>query len=104
MATIRKEEAVERLIQAVNVARADDLVEIYYEIFPEVTATQENAEVDSPDVTKKILAHIANGLEVEEILDLWNVVFPAHRNVWFDEDECQLHFDDKVEHVGLWTE
>ncbi len=104
MVAIRKDEAVDRLTQAVNVAHADDAVEIYYELFPEVTTIQEKAEVDLPTVIEKILAHVANGLEVEEILDLWNVVFPAHRNVWFDEDEGLLHYDEKVEHAGLWTE
>ena len=34
-----------------------------------------------------------NGLEAEEIPDLWNVIFPYHRSVWFDEEEGLLHYD-----------
>jgi hypothetical protein len=40
------------------------------------------------------------GLEVEEILALWSVVFPKQRRVWFDEDESLVHYDEKTEPVG----
>ncbi len=101
MATIRKQDAVDRLTQAVKAAHADDLVEFYNELFPEEPTTEERASVNPPVIVNRIFAHIANGLEVEEILDLWNVVFPKHRGVWFDEDEGLIHYDEQIEHVGL---
>jgi hypothetical protein len=58
------------------------------------------AKEDSSAHVEKIIAHINNGLEVQEILDLWHVIFPQYRGVWFDEDECQLHYAEKIERVS----
>ena len=32
-------------------------------------------------------------MKTDEIIDLWNVVFPEDRNVWFDEAEKAFHFE-----------
>jgi hypothetical protein len=100
MATITKQQAVARLIQAVREAHHDDLVEIYNELFPEEPTTEADANEEPSALIEKIVAHINHGLEVEEILDLWNVIFPAHRGVWFDDDEGLMHYHEKIEPVG----
>ena len=100
MATITKQRAVDRLTHAVKEADADDLVEIYNELFPAEPTTEEQAHAGPFSLVERIVAHIARGLEVEEILDLWNVIFPTHRRVWFDEDEGLMHYDEKIETVG----
>lgn len=100
MATITKLKAVARLTSAVRVAHADDLVEIYNELFPEQPTTEEEAERDSPGMMHKILMHIDRGLEVQEILDLWNVVFPLHRGVCYDDDDGLIHYDEETEPVS----
>jgi hypothetical protein len=100
MATITKQQAVDRLTAAVKEAHPDDLVEIHNELFPEKPTTEDEAKADSSALVKKIVAHIGNGLEVQEILDLWNVIFPKHRRVWFDEDDGMIHYDEKSEPVG----
>ena len=87
MATITKRQAVDRLTQAVREAHSDDLVEIHNELFPEKPTTEDEAKANPAALVKKIVAHIDNGLELEEILDLWHVIFPKNRRVWFDEDE-----------------
>ena len=83
MATITKRQAVDRLTEAIRKARPDDLVEIHNELFPEKPTTD-----------------IDNGLEVEEILDLWHVIFPKHRTVWFEEEEGLLHYAERIEQVS----
>lgn len=95
MSTINKSQAVEILAEAVRSAAPEDLVEIYYELFPGMTAAEETETASSLNMAEKVLQHFSAGLEVEEILDLWNVVFPSHRNVWFDEFEEQLHYDEE---------
>jgi hypothetical protein len=100
MATITKQQAVDRLTQAVKEARPDDLVEIHNELFPEEPATEDAATLDPSALVEKIVSHIDNGLEVEEILDLWHVIFPKYRGVSFDEDECLLHYSEKIERVS----
>ncbi len=100
MATITKRQAVDRLTQAISEAHPDDLVEIYNELFPEKPTTEDEAKEAPSSLVKKIVAHIGGGLEVEEIIDLWHVIFPKHRRVWFDEDEGVLHYAEKIEPVS----
>src|SRR5437667_1640286 len=100
MATITKRQAVDRLAEAVKKANPDDLVEIHNELFPEKPTTEDKVKEDSSALVKKILAHIDNGLEVEEILDPWHAIFPKHRRVWFDEDEGLLHYAENIEQVS----
>ena len=100
MATITKQQAVDRLTQAVKVAPHDDLVEIHNELFPEKPTTEDEAKQDPSALVKKIVAHIDLGLEVEEILDLRYVILPKHRRVWFDEEEGLFHYNEKLERVS----
>jgi hypothetical protein len=100
MATMTKQQAVGWLTEAVRKAHPDDLVEVHNELFPEKPTTEDEAKVDPSALVDKIIAHIGNGLEVQEILDLWNVIFPKHRRVWFDDDAGMIHYDEKVEPVS----
>ena len=100
MATITKQQAVAWLTQAVGKAPPDDVVEIYNELFPAHPTTQNEANEHSSAVVGKILAHIDKGLEVEEILALWHVIFPKSRRVSFDEDDGLIHYHEKIESVG----
>jgi hypothetical protein len=97
MPTITKQQADKRLAEAVGEAHADDLAEIYNELFPEQPVGEKEANTNRAAVVGKIVKHIDNGLEVEEILDLWNVIFPMHRSVWFDEEEGLIHYDEAIE-------
>ena len=40
--------------------------------------------------------HVRSGLEAEEIVDLWNVVFPDDRNVWYDEEDDKIHYNEEA--------
>jgi hypothetical protein len=100
MATITKQQAVDRLTEAVKTAHPDDLVEIHNELFPREPTTEDKAKEDPAALVQKIIAHIDRGLEVEEILDLRYVILPKHRGVWFDEEEGLIHYDEKIEPVG----
>ena len=82
-------EAVERLAQVVENAPADNLVEIYAELFP---------ERGRPDVTgtlaEELARHIRAGLVPEEVVDLWGVVFPADRHVHYDDEGNLLRWNE----------
>ena len=41
-------------------------------------------------------AVIPGGLEAEEIVGLWNVVFPEDRNVWYDDETKAIHFNEEM--------
>jgi hypothetical protein len=88
MPALTKAEASEKIVRAVEKARADELVEIYAELFPDRPAPPEPRIGD-------IVGYIRHGLLAEEIVDLWNVVFPADRNVWYDEEENAIRYNDE---------
>ena len=40
--------------------------------------------------------HIRDGLAAEEIVDLWNVVFPDDCNVWYNEETKAIHYNEEL--------
>ena len=58
-------------------------------LFPEKTSS-------TPPDANDIARHIRDGLEAEEVVDLWNVVFPEDRNVWYDEEAKEIRFNTSV--------
>ena len=89
MPALSKAEAAERLATGVERAKPSGLPEIYAELFPERPPA-------APPVASEIARHIRGGLEAEEIVDLWNVVFPEDRNVWYDEETRAIHFNEEM--------
>ncbi|HEX5244855.1 MAG TPA: hypothetical protein VFW23_16480 [Tepidisphaeraceae bacterium] len=89
MPALTKEQATEKLAQDVEQARLAALSEIYAELFPEQPA------VRIPSASE-LAQRIRAGLEWEEIVDLWNVVFPKDRNVWYDEEDDRIHYDEEL--------
>jgi hypothetical protein len=94
MPAVSRERAVELLTEAVKRAPADDLVEISYELFPETPVSEDEAAKNRSALVDQIVGHMSNGLEAEEIVDLWNVIFPEHWGVSFDEDEGLIRYHE----------
>jgi hypothetical protein len=95
MPAVSRDRAVELLIEAARSAHADDLVEIHNELFPRNPVSEDEAKGNRSELVDQIVSHIRNGLEIEEIVDLWNVVFPGHRRVAFDEDDDLLRYNEE---------
>ena len=89
MPSLSRDEATEKLARGVEKAKPTDLPEIYSELFPESSAT-------APTVASEIAKYIRSGLEAEEIVDLWNVVFPEDRNVWYDEELKAIRVNEEM--------
>ena len=89
MPGLSKAEAAERLAARVERAKPSQLPEIYAELFPESAPA-------APPIASEIARHIRGGLEAEEIVDLWNVVFPEDRNVWYDDETKAIHFNEEM--------
>lgn len=87
MPALSTSEAAERLAKVVEQATA--LSEIYAELFPEKPAMATPTAAD-------LARHVRSGLEAEELVDLWNVVFPADRNVWYDEEDEKIHYNEEA--------
>lgn len=88
MAFLKKPQAVEKLAEGIEKAKRNALAEIYAELFPE-------KPTPATLVAAELAQHVRKGLEAEEIIDLWNVVFPADRNVWYDEEDDKIHLNEE---------
>lgn len=89
MPALSKDEAAERLASVVEKAEPSTLAEVYGELFPERAVPTQPSAAD-------LAKHIRGGLAAEEIVDLWNVVFPSNRNVWYDEQDDEIRYNEEV--------
>jgi hypothetical protein len=101
MPAITKDKALELLAGEVQEnLGADELLEVYNEVFPDHPYTDEKAHDDPSPLIAQLVARIRSGLEIEEVLDLWGLIFPRHRNVWYDEEEERIHYNEEAEAVS----
>ena len=101
MPVVTKDEAVELLIHAVQERLgADELLEVYREAFPDNACTEEGAQEDVTPLVEELVDHVNGGLKIEEVVDLWGLIFPRHRNVWYDDEEERLHYNEEAEAVS----
>jgi len=89
MPALSNAEAAEKLVKGVEQAKPTNLAEIYSELFPEKPPP---VSLEASAIAK----YIRSGLEAEEIVDLWNVVFPEDRNVWYDEETKAIRFNEEM--------
>lgn len=89
MPALSTHEAAERLAKVVETARPTILSEIKAELFPEKPAA---GALSAADLVK----YVRTDIEAEELVSLWNVVFPADRNVRYDEVDEKIHFDEEA--------
>ena len=99
MSMVTKDQAIERISTEIGQFECDDLVEVHNELFPDTPRSIDGGEVDCEKLIAGIMNHIQSGLESEEIVDLWNVVFPKDRNVWYDDETDAVHFNAEPEQV-----
>src|SRR5262249_48914387 len=85
MPVVTKEQVLELLASGGQEnLRADELLEVFQEVFPDRRLTEEEVHADSWPLIEQFIAHINSGLEIDEVMNLWGVIFAKHRNVWYD--------------------
>jgi len=89
MSELSKAEAAVKLAKAVEMAKSSDLREIFSELFPE-------RRLPSHLKASKLAEHVRHKLEAEELVDLWNVMFPKDRNVWYDELLDSIRYNEDI--------
>ena len=98
MPTITIEAAVERIVSQIQQFGRDDLVEVYNEVFPHDPVTMDG-DIENAGLLAAVMSRVQEGLEVEEVIDLWNVVFPKHKNVWYDDEATNIRYNEEPERV-----
>jgi len=97
MPVITKEQALELLTNEVQEKLGtDELLEVYNEVFPDNPYTAEEVKEDSWPLIEQLVDHINGGLEIDEVMDLWGLIFPKHRNVWYDDEEEPVPASDII--------
>jgi len=100
MPVITKAQALELMTTEVQEKLgADELLEVYNEVFPDDPSTAEEAEEDSWPLIEQLVDHINGGQAIDEVMDLWGLIFPKHHNVWYDDEEERIHFNEEPEAV-----
>jgi hypothetical protein len=95
MPDMTKQQALALLTNAVQENfPADELLEVYNEVFPKRACSAEEAHEGSGLLIEQLVEHIQSGLGIDVILDLWSLIFLRHRNVWYDEEEERIHYDE----------
>lgn len=89
MPALSTSEAAEKLARAVEKAKPSTLAEVYAELFPE------KSSLASP-AAGEIARLIRNGLAPEEIVDVWNVVFPEDHDVYYNEETKAIHYNEDL--------
>jgi hypothetical protein len=100
MPAIPLKEAIERLAQAVEKAAPEDLIEIFAELHP-AKPLPDLSGTKAAALAKELALLIRTGIEPEEAVDLWNVVFPEGANFYYDEEDGTLRQTEReVRYAG----
>jgi hypothetical protein len=89
MPTIEINDATKKLATAVEHAEPDLLGEFYAELFPE-------SPLPGTLTLNDFAKHVRTKLVPEEIVDLWNVVFPHDHHVWYNEETNEVHYNEEL--------
>src|SRR5262245_5697388 len=100
MPVVTRDQALELLTNEVEEKLgADELLEVYNEVFADDPYTEEEAYEDVTPLVEQLVEHMNGGLEIDEVMDLWGLIFPKHRKVWYDDEEERIHSNEEPEAV-----
>jgi hypothetical protein len=95
MPTATVNEALKILTDTIPKFDADELVEIYNDVFRKDQRTVEEARKDPSPLIARLVDYI-HSREVSSLPRLWNLIFPAHINVWYNEEDEQLYYNEET--------
>jgi len=97
MPALTKDHVIELLTNAVEEdLHADDLLQVHNELFPNGPVNENEVHDDVAPATESIVSYINSDLAVEDLLDLWNLIYPKHRHVWYDEQAEKFHYNEET--------
>jgi hypothetical protein len=100
MPAVTKGEAVERLTRAVKEELPpDELQEVYHELFPDQAHRSPDGKEGGTPLVQRLVDYLNGGLAVEELVDLWKLILPRDRRVWYNEEEDRIHYNEQVQTI-----
>lgn len=101
MPAVSRAQAVDLLTRAVEEQLPpDELLEIHNELFPDDACTAEEARNDPIRITQRLVGFINGGRDPSELPGLWGLVFTKDRNIWYNEEEDRVHYNEETEALG----
>jgi hypothetical protein len=67
-------------------------VEVHDEVFTNGPRAAGRPDQARGPLAERLVARINSGLAIDEVIDLWGLIFPGRRNVWYDEEEGRIHY------------
>jgi hypothetical protein len=101
MPTVTQDQALALLTKEVERYETDELLEVYNELFRTRPRTLEEAKKDPSRLVAEIVAHIHSGLGIDELVHLWGLIIPRDRNVWYNEEEDTIYYNEETEAATL---
>jgi hypothetical protein len=99
MPTVTLDQARKMMAAEVEQFATDELLEVHNEVFPDRPFTLAEAEKDRTPLIDRLVAHINSRLEIDQLVELFKLIFIIkHRNVWFNEEEDLLYFNEGLEY------
>ena len=99
MSSLATRDAVEKLTRAARGMGPEDLLEFHDELFPGEPISGLDPVDGADAVRRKVLDYLGEGLEVEEILDLWFLIVPGARDVSYDDETETIHYLEESESI-----
>jgi ATP-dependent protease Clp ATPase subunit len=97
MPAITREEAIEQMVRAVESFPADELIELYNELFPkEAVPFTTPAEAVAP-LAARIVAYLRGDRGMDQIVELLSLIVPRRRRVYYDETEDKIHYSEEAD-------
>ncbi len=93
MPSVPKGRAIDLLSETIERLPPDDLAEVHNELFPQSPVSAEVASERPAQFAQQLIRQLRQGPEAELIVDLWNVVFPQHRGVFYDEEAGTIQYE-----------
>ncbi len=82
-------DARERLASGIETVPSDDLDAYFREFFPTCPLPEDGA------ASGQLADHIRRVIERDEVANLWRVVFPGTRAMYYDEELGTLHYREQ---------
>jgi hypothetical protein len=101
MPDVTREKGLELLTQAVEKFPADELLEVYNEVFPNDPASEEEAQDAPRALVERLVEHINSRLAVADMVEFWGLIFPRHRDIEYDDEEDRIHYNEGAEAVPI---
>jgi hypothetical protein len=95
MPMVTKAEAVQRITDEFKKFTDEDWVDVFNELFARRMVKGQPSARKMQSIRKEVVDHVEQGLEVDDILSLWHIMFPKCRNREYDEEADTLSYDDQ---------